>query len=135
MTEKPDTMKNNSSKLILVAEDDDISFALIEILLSQNGNKILRASTGKEAIEVFKENPDVSLILMDLKMPVMDGYEATQEIRKMDKNVPIIAQTAYALAGDDKKALEVGCDDYISKPIKKDLLMEKVEAILQQTLN
>lgn len=131
MTEKPSSAKTKSN-LILVAEDDDISFALIEILLSKGGNKIIRASTGKEAVEIFKDTPDISLILMDLKMPVMDGYDATKEIRKMNKDVPIIAQTAYALAGDDKKALEVGCDDYISKPIKKEYLIKKVEWFLQQ---
>ena len=133
MTEKPNITKKGAPSIILVAEDDDISYALIEILLSQRGNKIIRASTGKEAIEVFKENPNISLILMDLKMPVMDGYEATVEIRKMDGEVPILAQTAYALAGDDKKALSIGCNDYITKPIKKDDLLEKVESLLKQT--
>jgi len=131
MTEQPGTLKNNPRRTILVAEDDDISFALIEILLSQMGNNVLRAINGKEAIEIYKNNPEISLILMDLKMPVMDGYEATGEIRKTDKQVPIIAQTAYALAGDDKKALKIGCNDYITKPIKKEYLIEKVDSFLQ----
>ncbi|MFW5831677.1 MAG: response regulator [Prolixibacteraceae bacterium] len=121
--------------LVLVAEDDDISYSLIEIILSQRGNKILRAITGKEAIEIFKQNPDISLILMDLKMPVMDGYEATAEIKKMNSEVPVLAQTAYALAGDDKKALRVGCDDYITKPIKKDDLLKKIDSLLKQYSN
>lgn len=124
-------MKYNTRKLILVAEDDEISFALIEILLSRMGYAVVRATNGKEAIEVYKNNSEICLILMDLKMPLMDGYEATEEIRKFDKEVPIIAQTAYALAGDDKKALEIGCNDYITKPIKKDYLLEKVEDFLQ----
>lgn len=131
MNENPSSANSERKHLILVAEDDDISFALIEILLSQTGKTIIRASTGKEAVEIFKESPDISLILMDLKMPVMDGYDATREIRKINKNVPIIAQTAYALAGDDKKAMQVGCDDYISKPIKKENLIKKVEWFLQ----
>lgn len=124
---------NSSQNIILVAEDDDISYALIEILLSQRGNKVLHASNGKEALKVFKENPRISLILMDLKMPLMDGFEATREIRKTNNEIPIIAQTAYALAGDDKKALAVGCNDYITKPIRKENLIEKVENLLRQT--
>ena len=124
---------NSSQNVVLVAEDDDISYALIEILLSKQGNKVLRAYNGKQALQLFKENPNISLILMDLKMPIMDGYEATREIRKTNTEVPIIAQTAYALAGDDKKALAAGCNDYVSKPIKRDNLMEKVEAMLRQT--
>jgi len=125
---------NNERKLILVAEDDDISFALLEILLSREGKKLIRANTGKEAVEIFRENKNISLILMDLKMPIMDGFDATREIRKINKNVPIIAQTAYALSGDDKKALNAGCDDYITKPIKKEYLLQKVNWYLNHNL-
>ncbi len=131
MTSQP--LKTNTGlpeKVILVAEDDDISFALLQVLLSKK-NKLIRAKNGEEVLNVLRENPEIDLILMDLKMPVMDGYEATREIRKFNNEIPIIAQTAYALSGDDNKALEAGCNDYVSKPIKKEKLMEKVEKYLQ----
>ena len=131
MTNQP--FKTNTDlpqNVILVAEDDDISFALLQVLLSNN-NKLIRAKNGEEVVKAFKANPEIDLILMDLKMPVMDGYEATREIRKLDSDIPIIAQTAYALSGDDNKALSAGCNDYVSKPIKKEKLIEKVEKYLQ----
>jgi CheY-like chemotaxis protein len=126
MNEKTD----NNQKLILVAEDDDISYALLEVFLSRN-YRLLRSVNGQQTIEVFKQNPDIALILMDLKMPIMDGYDATREIKKMNENIPVIAQTAYALAGDNQKALDAGCDDYVTKPIKKEELLEKIERNLK----
>ena len=80
---------------------------------------------------MFRENPRINLILMDLKMPVMDGYEATRQIRTLNKNIPIIAQTAYALSGDNEKAMNAGCNDYVTKPINKSLLMNKIKAFLK----
>ena len=79
--------------------------------------KILEASNGKEAVALCLNNKDIDFILMDIKMPIMNGLDATTEIRKFNKKVLIIAQTAYSLAGDKEKTLEVGCNDYISKPI------------------
>jgi PAS domain S-box-containing protein len=102
---------------ILIAEDDDISDMFISILTKKFGREILKASTGVKAIEICQNNPDVDLILMDLKMPVMDGLEATRQIRKFNDKVVIIAQTAYGLSGDKEKAKEAGCNDFISKPI------------------
>ncbi len=130
MTQKPEKADTSDDETILVAEDDDISYALIEVLLSQKKIRLLRARNGEETVKLFNETPNIILILMDLKMPMMDGYEATKIIRKKNKKIPIIAQTAYALAGDDKKALEAGCSDYVSKPIKKENLLEKVEKYL-----
>ena len=75
-------------------------------------------------MSVCRDNPDIDLILMDIKMPELDGYEATRQIRQFNREVTIIAQTAYALSGDREKALEAGCNDYISKPIKKEDLVE-----------
>lgn len=127
MNENPD----KNQKLILVAEDDDTSFALLQVFLTRENYRLIRAVNGEQTIELFNENPDISAILMDLKMPVMDGYDATRQIRKTDKNIPIIAQTAYALAGDSQKALEAGCDDYITKPIKKEEMLEKIKRNLK----
>ena len=112
--------KSKPHKLnIIIAEDEVNSDKLLSILLKEISNKVLHAKTGFEAVELFKKNPDINLILMDIKMPLMDGYEATQAIKKINKNVVVIAQTANALSGDREKALNSGCDDYIAKPINK----------------
>jgi CheY-like chemotaxis protein len=88
---------------------------------------IVTAVNGLEAIEACKTNSAINLILMDVKMPVMDGIEATKKIREFNTDVVIIAQTAYALEGDKEKALDAGCNDYISKPIKQDKLFELIQ--------
>lgn len=124
MTEK--TLKSDE-KTILIVEDDETSLMLLRVYLAQENYKILYAPDGKIAVQIFNENPNICLILMDLKMPVMDGYEATRQIRKSNKNIPIIAQTAYALSGDSEKAMKAGCSDYITKPIKKEVLLSKIE--------
>ena len=108
---------------VLVAEDDQTSYDYLEILLKKLGAKIIRVTTGDKAIEVINENRDVSMILMDLKMPGMNGIEATREIRKLNVEIPIIAQTAYAFVGDKEMALEAGCNDYIAKPINKERML------------
>ena len=108
---------------ILIAEDDQTSEMLISIMVNTFGREILRVVTGTDAVESCRNNPDIDLILMDIQMPVMGGYEATRQIRGFNKNVVIIAQTAYGLSGDREKAIEAGCNDYVSKPINKiDLL-------------
>jgi CheY-like chemotaxis protein len=107
---------------ILIAEDDKISERLIEIAVIPYSKEILKVITGVEAVETLRNQPDIDLVLMDIQLPVMEGYEATRQIRKFNKKVIIIAQTSYALAGDRLMALEAGCDDYISKPINRALL-------------
>lgn len=102
---------------LLIAEDDDISYRYLEVIMQQKNVTLIRVNNGIDAIRVFKENPRIAAILMDIKMPEMDGIEATKEIRKFNKNVPIIAQTAYAFSGDEEKALQAGCNDYIAKPV------------------
>lgn len=102
-------------KTILIAEDTDSNYLLLSIILRKKF-QLVRALNGKEAIDLFlKERPE--LILMDLKMPVMDGLEATRTIRRMDANIPIIALTANAFDSDRQKSIEAGCSDYMSKPI------------------
>lgn len=105
---------------ILVVEDEDLNFNILEEILSNRKINYIRAKTGKEAIELFKENRNIDLILMDIRLPEMDGYMVTKEIRNINPKVPIIAQTAYALSGDKEKALKAGCNDYITKPIIED---------------
>ena len=108
---------------ILIAEDDEESTKLISIMVRNFGKEILKVRTGIEAVESCRNNPDIDLVLMDIQMPVMDGYEATRQIRKFNKAVTIIAQTAYGLSGDRENAIEAGCTDYISKPISKEKLI------------
>jgi PAS domain S-box-containing protein len=123
-------MKDLKRKYILVAEDDDISFMLLENILSNETCKLIQAKNGKEAVDIFKNTPEIDLILMDIKMPEMDGIEATVLIREFNKTVPIIAQTAYALEGDKEKALEAGCNNYIPKPIEKTKLIDLINRYL-----
>ena len=112
---------------ILIVEDDETNLKLITATVKTFCNKILKAKTGIEAVEACHNNPDIDLILMDVKMPEMDGYEATRLIRQFNNEVIIIAQTAFALTGDREKALAAGCNDYISKPYGKSLLMSLIE--------
>lgn len=111
---------------ILIVEDDQTSEELITITVRKFGKEIIIARTGAEAVEACRKNPDIDLVLMDIELPEMNGYEATREIRKFDKDVIIIAQTAYALEGDKEKAIVVGCHDYMSKPIKTDELKQMI---------
>ncbi|NTW24891.1 MAG: response regulator [Lentimicrobium sp.] len=104
---------------ILIAEDDETSEKLISIIVKGFSNDIKEARTGNEAVEICRNNPDINLILMDIQMPEISGYEATRQIRQFNKDVVIIAQTAYGLSGDREKAIEAGCNDYISKPINR----------------
>jgi CheY-like chemotaxis protein len=111
---------------ILIVEDDDTSEMLITLIVEKISKEIISVTTGTEAVEACRNNPDLNLILMDIKMPDMDGYEATRRIREFNNTVAIIAQTAYGLSGDKENAIAAGCNDYISKPIKQTELMELI---------
>jgi CheY-like chemotaxis protein len=121
---------NKTTNHILVVEDDSISYILIEEFLKPLNVVIHHVTDGVDAVNFIKKNPDMRLILMDLKLQVMDGYEATKIIKKINPNIPIIAETAYAMLGDKEKALEAGCDDYITKPIDIYKLQELVKPYL-----
>jgi CheY-like chemotaxis protein len=112
---------------ILIVEDDESSSKLLAIVISKIASEIIKVKSGKKAIEICRERPDIDLILMDIKIPELDGLEATKIIRQFNKSVIIIAQTAFAMTGDREKAIEAGCNDYISKPIKRDDLSEKIK--------
>jgi signal transduction histidine kinase/CheY-like chemotaxis protein len=112
--------------LILVAEDEDVNWFYLNQVLMKHNYKSIRAENGKRAVEMCRENKEISLVLMDIKMPVMNGFEALQEIKKEKPGLPVIAQTAFALPYDIEKMKAV-FDDYITKPINKDLLMQKIE--------
>jgi len=118
------------NKKILIVEDDEISKEFFDEVLKPTGAILLFAKEGKAAIEICKTNPDINIILMDIQLPVMDGQQAADEIRKINKNIVIIAQTAYAMSDDRQKYLSSGFDDYISKPINPNGLLEMIDKYL-----
>lgn len=126
-----DKIKLLRSLKILIVEDDEFSSQLLNINLSEYSKEIIDVINGFEAIEACKNNPDIDLILMDIHLPKMNGYEATRKIREFNKDVIIIAQTAYALSGDREKSIEAGCNDYISKPIN----MDELESLILKHFN
>jgi len=120
--------KNEVQKLkILIAEDDPTSEMLITMALKIFSKELIKVKTGIEAVETCRNNPDIDLIMMDIKMPMLNGYDATRRIREFNKDVVIIAQTAYALIHEKEIALEAGCNDYISKPISIEFLRRLVQ--------
>ncbi len=116
---------SSNLKTILVVEDEDLNYLYIQEIFSQQENhiKVIRASNGEEAINICREINDIDLVLMDLKMPVMDGFEASRKIKEFRPQLILIAQTAYWSDQDKSKALESGCSDFISKPIDKNALI------------
>ncbi len=120
---------------ILIAEDEEVNFLFLEILLIDKLRvpcKILHAIDGVEAVEMCKDNPGIDLVLMDIKMPKMNGYDATIEIKKISPDLPIVAQTAYSTREDMKKAKDAGCDEFITKPINKDVLNKIIGKYLRK---
>jgi len=118
-----------SNKTILIAEDEVSNFRYLEMVLNKTKANIVWAKDGIEAINLCKEHePD--LILMDIKMPNMDGLEATRKIKKTHPEIPIVAQTAYAMENDERMSLEAGCNSYLSKPIKANKLLEVLSTFL-----
>jgi PAS domain S-box-containing protein len=113
-------------KTILVAEDEKYNYLLIKELLSGYGIKLIYAENGVEAVEICRSRSDLDLVLMDIKMPVMDGMEATRHIKKINPGLVVIAVTAYAYEVDRKRLLEFGCDDYLAKPLNKQELILKL---------
>jgi CheY-like chemotaxis protein len=122
------------NKKVLVVDDDMRNIYSLRNVLEEEGVRCITAENGKAAIKMLKENPDVDLILMDVMMPEMDGYEATNEIRKIPEfiKMPIIALTAKAMKGDREKCLEAGMSDYITKPVNTEQLLSLMRVWLYQ---
>jgi len=116
---------------VLVAEDEQYNFIYLRELLSEFNVNIIRAANGLQAINLCKMYPEIDVVLMDIRMPVMDGYESTKKIKEIRPELPVIAQTAYAMESDRKRALVEGCDDYIAKPIRKNILVKKIYTIVR----
>jgi CheY-like chemotaxis protein len=119
-------MREIKQQTILIVEDDEASYLFLQSLLSRTPAKVFHAINGIDALNLC-HSQEINLVLMDLKMPGMDGFEATRKIKEFKPGLPIIATTAYAMTGDEQRALDAGCDDYISKPMRKDLLFSKLE--------
>lgn len=117
-----------AKKRILLVEDDHYNYKFMMTLLARkNYAEVILATTGYEAIEKCRQHPEINLVLMDLKLPGMNGYEATRQIKSFRHDLPVIAITAYAMSGDETKAIEAGCNDYIAKPVNKEHLFAKIE--------
>jgi len=120
-----------SRPLILVAEDDDSNFKYIEIVLLYADYDVIRAKNGLEAVDHCRTHPEIQIVLMDIKMPLMDGFEATRQIRTFLPDLPVIALTAHVTAEDENEANEAGCTEYVTKPVSKASLLEIIENSLQ----
>ena len=117
-------------KKILVVEDDFSSKFYLNKVLEKSGAEVFNADNGRDAVELVRVTPEIELVLMDLQMPVMDGYTAIKLIREFNTKVILIAQTAYGLIGDKEKILSSGFDDYLIKPITYNQLVEKLVLFL-----
>ncbi len=131
ITETKKAIPDFSTKRILIAEDTESNFKLLEQYLKKTKVEIIWAVDGVEAVEFCKQDDKIDLILMDMKMPNMNGYEATTKIKKLGVKCPIIAQTAYALQDDEVKTFTAGCDSYLAKPIKSRELFTVMEKFLR----
>lgn len=121
-----------NGKTILIAEDEPVNLVLLQNWFEDENVMILHAKDGAEAVQIVRTTANVDLVLMDIKMPVLDGIEATKQIRKFNANIPIIALTAYALSGDKDRCISAGCNNYLSKPLKKNDLMRVVREYLNR---
>jgi len=121
-------MENKALKnrKILIVEDDLSSRLYLNKILERTGAVLLNSGDGKEAVEMMYKNPDIDIVLMDIQLPVMDGYAAAKKIREIGKNTILVAQTAYGLSDDMEKILASGFDDYVIKPILSDQLITKL---------
>jgi two-component system, cell cycle response regulator DivK len=118
-------------KVILVADDTPINYKLLETALRQTGVRLIWVQTGHDAVDAVKKYPEIDLVLMDIRMPEMDGYEATRIIREFNPDINIIAQTSYAMQGNREESLQAGCNDYICKPI----ILDDLKQLLSKYLN
>ena len=123
---------NWSEKKILVVEDVDSNYKLVEMMLRKTNAKVIRAVNGIEAIEKCKSDKKLDLVIMDIRLPDLSGYDATKIIKEMHPDLPVLAQTSYALSGDREISLQAGCDDYIPKPLDKSLFLSKINALLKR---
>lgn len=117
-------MENATTPLILVAEDDEISYLYLSNILIKLSCNVIRAKNGKDAVDLCRNNPEIRIALMDINMPVMDGFEATGVIKSFRPDLTIVAVTAYTYDNTRQDAMDAGCDDYLAKPVTRDMVIE-----------
>lgn len=122
-----DNKFNWKDKLILIVEDVEANHMFISAALSKTKTNMLWAKDGLEAVEMCRNHPEINLVLMDIRLPELDGYQATRQIKEFRPDLPIIAQTAYVMSNEKGKVLQAGCDDLITKPIKINVLLTTVK--------
>jgi CheY-like chemotaxis protein len=125
--QKPSIQLKNKEITILVAEDEEYNMMYITELFSSTNFKIIEANNGKKALELAQSNPDIQLVLMDIKMPVMDGNQAMKELKKLRPSLPVIALSAFAMESDKVRAMGLGFDAYLTKPLDRKLLFQLIE--------
>lgn len=124
--------QNHENKMILVAEDDAINFLLLKKIIESKNHIVLRAKNGQEAVTICTENPNISLVFMDIKMPILDGYQAFEKIKVIRPELPVIAQTAYSSFEDKEKMMQSGFMDCITKPLDKERVFELLDAVFME---
>ena len=125
--------KQTKSLHILITEDDEHSMVYLRTILKGDNTRLYLAGNGQEAVKIVSEVPEIDVVLMDLKMPVMDGFEATRQIKKIRPSLPVIAQTAYAFSNDQEKAMAAGCDEFLAKPVRKELLFSTIQKLISDS--
>jgi len=130
MTEQNDTIIDLEGVEILIAEDVDLNYYFVERILKKTKAKVYWAENGEEAVKHCKKNDNIALVIMDIQMPVLNGWEATKQIKEFRKNLPIIALTAYALSNEEEKSIEAGCNAFLTKPVKPSVLISELKKFL-----
>ncbi len=132
-TKKQHVMNYNwGKKTILIVEDDHVNYKYLEITLHRTRVKVIRAHDGQQAVELCQKHPEIDVVLMDIQLPVLDGYKATRKIKSFRTDLPIIAQTANAMDDDEEKCLKAGCDDYLTKPISHEVLFDLLGNVFRE---
>ncbi|MFW6224180.1 MAG: response regulator, partial [Bacteroidota bacterium] len=126
LLQEPAEMNATEKPVILVVEDEDSNYLYIKAVLMPRGYEIIRAAMALKAVELVNERDDIDLVLMDIQLPDYSGYEATRQIKALRPELPVIAQTAYAMADEKENSFAAGCDDYLSKPINKGKLLKMI---------
>ncbi|MES2852374.1 MAG: ATP-binding protein [Bacteroidota bacterium] len=121
--------RNYDNEIILVAEDDTINFLLLRKIIESKNHTVLRAKNGQEAVDICTENPNITLVFMDIKMPILDGYQAFEKIKVIKPELPVVAQTAYSSFEDREKMMQFGFTDCITKPLDKEKVFELLDAV------
>ncbi len=126
---------NWESKTILIVEDTPSSNMYFEAVLSETKAKLIWTDNGEDACNISAENKDIDVVLMDMRLPVMSGFAATEKIRQIRPDLPIIAQSAYVNSGEKQRSMEIGCNDFLPKPVSVDKLLTTIEKYLTKTDN